>query len=207
LDQEEFALRQAILTALATGLVAGFFIGFMVHRSFAEASSAGEVTRSVSAPTAGPSDQNLLSSGGSNPALAQQILSAEANLRVDPKNVQAWITLGNAYFDMHQAQKSVDAYSKALALDPKNPNAPDLLTDQGVMYRELQSYDMAVDNFKRANKLDPKHAQSLFNLGVVLYSDKHDLAGARKAWNRVIELVPSSTLADQARDLLTKASN
>lgn len=197
-------MNRTIITALATGLVAGFVLGFLAHGKFTETTSTEAVSRSVSPSTVGSPFPGTPPATSPDPALVSQILSAEASVRVDSKDVQAWTTLGNAYFDLHQAQKSVDAYAKALALDPSSPKAPDLLTDQGVMYKELKEFDKAIANFRKAFKLDPKHAQSLFNLGVVLSQDKNDVPGALKAWNQVIEIAPTSTLADQARDLISK---
>jgi hypothetical protein len=63
----------------------------------------------------------------------QRIAIAKQLVAQNPKDVQAWISLGNDYFDTKQHQAAIDAYANALALDPKNP---DVLTDQGVMYRE-----------------------------------------------------------------------
>jgi cytochrome c-type biogenesis protein CcmH/NrfG len=127
----------------------------------------------------------------------QQRLAAEERLTAqNPKDVQAWIALGNDYFDTNQAQRAVDAYAKALALQPDNP---DVLTDQGVMYRKLQAFDKAVANFQRANQVDPRHVQSIYNLGVVYAFDLKDQAKAIAAWNRVIEVAPQSPQAAQAR--------
>jgi tetratricopeptide (TPR) repeat protein len=113
--------------------------------------------------------------------------------------VNAWISLGNDYFDTHQAADSVDAYDKALALKPDNP---DVLTDQGVMFRELKAYDKAIANFKQANKLNPKHLQSLYNLGIVYSEDLKKPDEARKIWNVVIATDPASPQAGQARQAM-----
>ncbi|HEX7623891.1 MAG TPA: tetratricopeptide repeat protein, partial [Anaeromyxobacteraceae bacterium] len=127
----------------------------------------------------------------------QQRLAAEERLTAqNPKDAQAWIALGNDYFDTNQAQRAVDAYAKALALQPDNP---DVLTDQGVMYRKLQAFDKAVANFQRASQVDPHHVQSIYNLGVVYAFDLKDQAKAIAAWNRVIEVAPQSPQAGQAR--------
>jgi cytochrome c-type biogenesis protein CcmH/NrfG len=119
----------------------------------------------------------------------------------DPKNHDAWVALGNDYFDSHQAQKSVDAYAKALALKPDDPN---VLTDQGVMYRQLNQFDKAVACFQKAAKLDPSHIQSLFNLGIVYAHDLHQPDEAAKAWNKLLVLAPASEQAAQARQQLAQ---
>jgi len=129
-------------------------------------------------------------------AVNQRIAAEERLVAQNPKDVQAWIALGNDYFDTNQAQRAVDAYAKALALKPDDA---DVLTDQGVMYRKLQAFDKAITNFQRAHQVDPRHVQSVYNLGVVYAFDLKDQAKAIAAWNRVIEVSPQSPQAAQAR--------
>ena len=129
----------------------------------------------------------------------QRIAIGEQLVQRDPKNRQAWVQLGNDYFDTHQPQKAVDAYAKALELQPNDPN---VITDQGVMYRELGKYAEAIANFEKANKLDPSHVQSLYNLGVVYAFDLKDASKAARYWGRVIETAPGSREAVQARQAL-----
>ncbi len=129
----------------------------------------------------------------------RRIATAEQVVARDPKNLQAWIELGNDYFDTQQRQKAVDAYARALELDPNNAN---VLTDQGVMYRELGSFDKAVANFQRANAVDPNHMQSLFNLGVVYAYDLKQPDKAIQAWQRIVEKNPMSPQAAQARQAI-----
>ena len=129
----------------------------------------------------------------------RRIAAEEQILAQDPRNVRAWIDLGNDYFDTQQRQKAIDAYGKALELQPANP---DVLTDQGVMYRDLGAYDKAIVNFKKANEIDPKHLQSAFNLGVVYAHDLKDTAKAIQAWHRIIEIAPGSPQATQARQAI-----
>ena len=183
-----------MLTGLAIGIVGGLVIGYFVGAAhlFESDVAVGMPTPAAvpAAPIAGALDQL-----GSQ----QRINSAKAALEADPKNVQGWVALGNDYFDLHQAQNAVDAYGKALALSPNMPVAPDILTDQGIMFRELKEYDKAIANFKQANKLNPKHLQSLFNLGVVYAQDKNDKAKAMEVWNSIIALSPTDPQADLAR--------
>lgn len=117
----------------------------------------------------------------------EDIRLAKSILEKDPRDLQALITLGNAYFDTDRYQEAIDAYSKALAIDPKNP---DVTTDMGIMYRRLGQFDKALDAFRRAAQDDPRHINSRFNLGVTLKYDKRDFQGAIQAWEDFLKVVP-----------------
>lgn len=139
---------------------------------------------------------------GGAPSLAdvqQQIAEAEKVVAQDPKNLQAWIHLGNGYFDTNQPQKAINAYGKALEIDPNNPN---VLTDQGVMFKNIGWYDKAVANFEKAAQLDPKHMQSLYNLGVVYSTDLKQPDKAIAAWNRLLQIDSTSPQAQQVKGMI-----
>jgi len=130
-----------------------------------------------------------------SPGADQRIAITKQLLAQNPKDVQAWISLGNDYFDSHQHQAAIDAYANALALDPRNP---DVLTDQGVMYREIGQSDKALANFLKANQIAPAHMQSLMNAGVVYAYDLKDYKRAEETWLKVIANDRSGHFAAQA---------
>jgi tetratricopeptide (TPR) repeat protein len=90
----------------------------------------------------------------------------------------------------------VEAYDRALELDPSDPN---VLTDQGVMFRRLGWFDRAVENFTKASEIDPSHRQSLYNLGIVYRYDLQDFEKAGEAWEKFLALNPSGPGSDQVR--------
>jgi cytochrome c-type biogenesis protein CcmH/NrfG len=202
-------MNRNILLALAGGLVVGGLIGYFTGATSGSGSStvvAAAVPPAATTPSMPggmPGATPGMTPGAMPPSAAQQqnIAGLERATLQDPKNRAAWVELGNAYFDSNQAQKAVTAYAKALALQGDDPN---VLTDQGVMYRELGQFDKAVANFQKAQKLDPKHLQSLFNLGIVYANDLHKLPEAQAAWNRIITLAPDSQQAGQARQALAQ---
>ena len=203
-------MNRNIMFALVGGLAAGFLAGYFVF---------GGGSRDAALPAAATAAPIMPapSLGGALPGVAPgsmptgpMLPSAEAQARIaqvqaallaDPKNHDAWVALGNEYFDSHQAQKAVEAYDKALALKPGDPN---VLTDQGVMYRQLGQFDKALATFQKANKLQPNHVQSLFNIGIVYANDLDKPAEAAKALNRVLALAPTSDQAAQARQMLSQ---
>ena len=128
-------------------------------------------------------------------AMAQQFVARE------PKNVQAWIQLGNDLFDTNQHQKSIEAYQRALDLKPDNA---DVLTDQGVMYRAVGQFDQASATFEKAQTVAPDHLQSLINLAGVYDSDLKKPQKAVVALEKVLKLDPSGHFGAQARDFLAQ---
>lgn len=200
-------MNRNILLALIGGLVVGGLIGYFIGANTGGSGSSMVVAAPAAAvpvaPGAMPPAMPGAAAPGAAPTAAQQqnIAGLERATLQDPKNRAAWVELGNAYFDSNQAQKAVTAYAKALALQGDDPN---VLTDQGVMYRELGQFDKAVANFQKAQKLDPKHLQSLFNLGIVYANDLHKLPEAQAAWNKIIALAPDSQQAGQARQALAQ---
>ncbi len=179
-------MRQAFWMGLGLGLAVGVGVGYGIGHS-----SRGEAAAPI-APLPQPAE------GGASEA-QQRLLATRLAADKDPKNVQAWIALGNGYFDLHDPPRAIEAYDRALALDPQNP---DVLTDQGVMYREARAFDKAVANFEKASRLAPKHPQSLYNLAVVYSEDLGRPQEALRAWKRVIEAAPASPQAAKARQAI-----
>jgi len=190
-----------LVIAAVGGLLVGTLLGYSigVDRGIEYASGLGGGAPVQAAPVMPPGMPQGLPPQQAGPSPAEYAARIDMNERIvakDPKNRAAWVALGNDYFDTHQAQKSVEAYQKALDLGPDDPN---VLTDQGVMYRELRQYDRAIANFEKASQVDPAHVQSLFNLGVVWENDLKDRAKAAAAMRKVIAVAPGSPQAAEAR--------
>lgn len=167
---------------VVVALVVGLLVGIMVSKGTDKSTSAP----SIAAPQGGA------------PVDAQQRIKLLENLVAnDPKNRKAWVELGNNYFDAQMPAKSIDAYAKALEI---NPNDPNVLTDQGIMYRQLGWFDKAIENFTKASALDPRHMQSLFNTGIVYRHDLQDYVKATEVWKRYLEVNPTGETPDRVRE-------
>jgi cytochrome c-type biogenesis protein CcmH/NrfG len=189
-------MNRDLFLGTAIGLAIGLLVAvlaFQVGRAGHLFQASEPVTAAPLAPPAQP--------GAAGVDAAEQIAAARHVVETDPKNVRAWIALGNLYYDSQQAQKAIEAYARALALQPGDP---DVLTDQGVMFRAVGAYDKAVANFEKANRIAPGHLQSLYNLGVVQAFDLKNVAKAEEAWNRILQLAPESENAAQARRALAE---
>jgi cytochrome c-type biogenesis protein CcmH/NrfG len=130
-----------------------------------------------------------------------QIQTLKEIVKKDPKNLPAWVELGNLYFDTDQPKEAIEAYSHYLAAKPDNP---DVRTDMGIMYRKLGQFDMALEEFRKAARSDPKHVNSRYNIGLVLLHDKQDIQGAIKAWEEYLKVDPNSERAQRIRAQIEK---
>ena len=173
--------KETLLIVIVT-LVAGFIIGLLFRGD--------DSTPGTPVPAGAPT--------GPVPTLnLQQKLGELKNIVAnDPANFQAWVALGNEYFDSNQFMDAIEAYDKALEI---KPNSPNVLTDQGVMFKRLGWFDRAIGNFTKANEVDPSHATSIYNLGIVYRYDLQDFPKAEEAWMKFLEISPTGPGSDRVR--------
>jgi tetratricopeptide (TPR) repeat protein len=117
-----------------------------------------------------------------------RMLALEREVENNPKNLAAWLELGNLYFDTGKFQDAIQAYSKYLDLNPNNAN---VWTDLGVMYRRNGNPNEAISSFEKAIQMDPRHEQARFNKGIVLFYDLGNRDAALQAWQELIQINPN----------------
>lgn len=120
---------------------------------------------------------------------------------VDPKNVNAWIQLGNISMDMARYPEAIDAYQKALELDAGNV---DVRVDMGTCYKNIGKPDIALKEYKKAVEINPNHALAHANMGIVLAYDLKDKAQAIKEFEKYLQLAPNAPNAGQVRQEIEK---
>lgn len=177
-------MKKETILFVALALAAGILIGVIVSNSKNDSSS--PVPAAIPAPAPVVNQQ-------------QQTTILEGIVAREPDNRNAWIRLGHNFFDSSQPMKAIEAYARALEL---NGNDPNILTDQGVMYRRVGWYDKAISNFEKANSIDKNHLQSLYNLGIVYRYDLQDFEKAVIVWEQFIAIDPGSSGANQVRSEL-----
>ena len=130
-----------------------------------------------------------------------QILQLQEIVRQDPKNLSAWIQLGDISMDSSRFYEAIDAYQKALALDEKNVN---VMVDLGTCYRSIGKPDKAAEEYRKAIAINPNHINAHRNLGIVLAFDLNDRKGAIKQLEEYLRLSPQATDAGQIGQLIEK---
>ncbi len=134
----------------------------------------------------------------------QRAAALERQANDEPNNAELRVDLGNLYFDAERYDIAASWYEAALKIDPKNVNAS---TDLGVAYYSTDQPDRALQQFAYSLSVDPLHAKTIFNEGIVRAMGKQDIPGAIKAWERLIEVAPSTPEATEARRLIETLKN
>ena len=180
--------RVPLLLTAVLCLLLGTYLGTLLpaFRDFKDLVSSGRQSpRPEQAPA--PAAQGA---GGSD-----HLKALEAAVVKNPQDLHAWIQLGNQYFDNHKPREAIRAYERALTIKGDNP---DVLTDMGIMYRQLGEFERAAEHFTQAGKTNPLHEQSRFNLGVVLFFDLKRKEEARQVWRALIAINPEAKTPDGA---------
>ena len=111
--------------------------------------------------------------------LMERVEDLKELIREDQKNLAAWLKLGNIYFLHNRYREAIEAYRQYLSIKPDDP---DVRTNMAIMLRGLGDFDGAIDELREAARNQPNHANSRFQLGVVLLKEKKDVKGAIDAW-------------------------
>jgi cytochrome c-type biogenesis protein CcmH/NrfG len=185
-----------VVIALVVGFVGGVTVGILWMTKGSEKTAMVQKPQMAppGAPAPAPPARDSIEA-------ASQVQTLKEILKKDPKNLPAWVELGNLYFDTDQPKEAIEAYSRYLAVKPDNP---DVRTDMGIMYRKLGQFDRALEEFRKAARSDPKHVNSRYNIGLVLLHDKQDIQGAIKAWEEYLKVDPNSEKSQRIRAQIEK---
>lgn len=131
----------------------------------------------------------------------QQIMSQIGHIKEilaqDSTNYEAWVALGNAFYDANMPEESIEHYEQALAL---RPNDVHVMTDLSTMKRSLGDAEEAVEILQRVVAIDSTFQQAWFNLGVIHAFDLDDKRGAVDAWKRFLAVADESPHIDAIRN-------
>lgn len=148
--------------------------------------------------------------------LSQAIAEGRAATTLSPRYAGNWEVLGAIYRQIsgvaqNALQFSLDAYGRAIALDPLNPL---LRLDVGGIYYSVKGYDLAIRFFSDVTSLKPDYPNGYYNLAVAL-RDKGDLPNAQAIAEKLVSIVdPKSSdykvaanfLADLKAKIATNSS-
>ncbi len=175
--------------------------GYLFHggQSPAAAQPSVAVTEASQAPVGGgtqvTSEQvKHMADKQAEPVLAQ--------LKSKPNDPVLLAQAGNIYYDAQQYPEAVKFYESALKTDAKNPN---IRTDLGTAYFYMGDPDRAIAELNTSLQYDPKHAQTLLNLGLIKWQAHMDVNGAVTAWQHLLDTNPNFEQAEQVKKMIAQA--
>ena len=183
--------------ALIVG-VAGVFFGVLVGWII----GSQQASPRAAAPAATSAQSSAQSSGGPPPPPPLDESKAASLKTVADQNPGDEVTrvqLGNMYFDAGRYQEAANWYEQAMKLRPSDANVS---TDLGIAYYYMNDSDRALAQFDKSLLIDPKHAKTLLNIGIVRAFGKQDMKGAAEVWQKILVVAPESEEAQAARQAL-----
>ena len=188
-------------------LLVGVAVGYLVRGS---APSSNGTVRQAQAGGIAPSPTSVAPMSGvaqPTPEELRHMADTQAQpllkqVESDPKNSTLLYQIGNLYYDAQQYPEAVKYYEGSLKIDPK---ATDVRTDMATAYHLMGQPDRAIEEYDAVLKIDSKHANALFNEGMVKWQDKMDLTGAIASWKRLLETHPDYPQRDRVEKLIAQA--
>jgi tetratricopeptide (TPR) repeat protein len=177
-----------IVYVIATLLVGGL-AGYILAATTGPAATAQQVAAAPPAAAAVVFDDGALRA-------YQNILTR------DPRNVKAAVGAGNLLYDAKRYVEAIPYYQQALAIKIDDINVS---TDLGTALWYSGRADEALAQYATSLAIDPNHAQTLFNLGIVKSDGKRDYRGAVEAWQTLLDKNPTYPNATNVRNMITQA--
>ena len=176
-------------------LVVGLAIGYLFRGSQSPAPPPQPAANAQTAQAAPTNAQPAAGAmGGHMPSLEEMKQMADKKaapllekLKGDPNNSDLLIQVGNIYKSTHQFKEAASYYDKALQIDPKNVA---IRTEMASCLYYNGDVDGAISQLQQSLRVDPKDANSLFNLGMIKWQGKQDSKGALAAWQQLLKSNP-----------------
>lgn len=107
-------------------------------------------------------------------------------VRLDPKNLDAYVLLGDVLLaqSSSNASQATEQYNNALAIDP---NSAKVIVRKAQIYQRVQNYKLANEEYKKAQAADPNYAPAYRqNAELNILFDQY--AAAIESWEKYLKL-------------------
>ena len=118
------------------------------------------------------------------------------------QSLASLLAQGRDAFGRQEWPRAIDAFKKALVIDP---NAPEAHAYMGLILSQAGHADGALLAFDRALARDANFPLALWGKGLVLFHLNKDYASARGTWEKLLATVPSGKERDNLEQLIGEA--
>src|SRR5262245_30976977 len=170
-------------------LLIGFVVGFGALYTWTK-QRAPDVVRATPLPVDPNVPTDVSSVGGSSsepasrPVDMARVQELTTKIKQNPRDFDSLVELANLNFDQKNYTDAINLYKNALAI---RPDALNVRTDMGTAMFYQNRFDDAVAEFEQILQVDPKNAQTLFNLGVTMLHGKNDPKRAAEYWGKMVD--------------------
>jgi protein O-GlcNAc transferase len=119
---------------------------------------------------------------------AEALDMAKTAVELDPNYYQAWLVLGNIYYDNKGFRKAEKAFQRCVRLNKTYWRGH---LNLGVIYRSLGYHEKAFEAYKKAHEIQPKNLEVLNNIGI-LFVDARRYADAIVIFKDALKDSPKS---------------
>jgi cytochrome c-type biogenesis protein CcmH/NrfG len=189
-------MKKETLITIVVFLGVGFLGGYaynahhnsVLRQKIALNSTAQPATAQSSGPALSGADGVGLPQGHP-PVNAQEIVRFfESAATQNPTDPEPRLELANFLYDQRRWGEAIPWYRQAVRLSPENVDA---MTDMATCSFNLGQFKQAIAELDDALKIDPHHQPTLFNLIIVNLEGTHNVAAARRAWDKLNAINPA----------------
>lgn len=184
----------------AAALVVGLAIGYF---------GIGPRTAPTAARVATPAAKGTMPGTHPMPTMEQMKAMADVKaapllekLKTTPKDDKLLAQVAALYASTHQFKDAVTYYNQSLQVDPKNVATRTELASSLYYSGDV---DGALKELQQALKYNPIDVNALFNLGMIKYRGKDDVAGAIAAWQQLLKAHPDLDRKAAVEQLIAEA--
>jgi 4-amino-4-deoxy-L-arabinose transferase-like glycosyltransferase len=127
------------------------------------------------------------------PLLALAESELRRSLEGESRYAQGWVELGKVLARQERNREAIDVYLRAAEVEPGLYRTHHAL---GLLYRRVGDLVLAVERFRLALRLEPRHAASAVRLGEVLMQ-QGEPAEAREAFRHALNVSPGNPAATE----------
>lgn len=126
------------------------------------------------------------------PPMEELVKKLAAKMEQQPENLDGWLMLGRSYMALKQPQAAIEAYEKAMKLNPENTT---LLLAYAEALGQMAGNDFTgkpAELISKAHNLNPEDLNGLWMIGIVSYQNG-EYQDALNSWEKLeAKLTPQS---------------
>ncbi len=118
----------------------------------------------------------------------ESLIFSKQAIEIKPDMHEAYSNMGNAYNELKEYQKAINACQKAIEIKPDNHEA---YNNMGNAYNELKEYQKAINAYQKAIEIKHDKHKAYNNMGIA-YNKLKEYQKAINAYQKAIEIKPDN---------------